>query len=416
MGLAALRVALGFVLVAGTAFGAIANPATDANGMGIDTRIDTQDDGLTVDGDPAGIDPQRVYRRVQALYDASLPAVEANIHQNGGVDLRETHPDQFFALLADPEIRIERRVRGTANEGWVSVSYRSDAPPALVERVFAHELAHAVQPKSLRDDMEHAAGDDADTTDAAMARQAVAEGAAVFVTDVYAARYLDALPQTTRLAFEWPTMTDATRLLWAPYRYGADHVRERADSPATLSTVYENPPMTTEAVLHPSEVGVSPPSLTVKSDALGGLSRVATDTKGELYLRVLLASELAPDRAARAAAGWGTDRLLAYTGQGTDSFAWVLRWDSPEEASQFESAMADYLDATATQHSERSWEDGASAFRLDCPTEETCVLLAGDPEFVDSARIDGNSSNVSITSERSGRVESAGSHSLVHRR
>ena len=400
MGLPALRALLCCVLVTGAAYGAV--PAVPSTGDSPTAIAGPSAGGLTVAGDSGGADAHWTYRRLQELYGRDLPALTARFHRSEGVHLRETHPDPFFGLLADPTVRIDRAVRGTASDGRVSVSYRKGTPPAYVERVFAHELAHALQPPSLREKMESAAGDYADTTDADMARQAVAEGAAVYVADVYAERYLDVLTQSAHLALEWPTMTDATRLLWAPYRYGAEHVHARVSSPAHLDAVYADPPLTTEQVLHPSGTETERPSLAVRSPGtVAGFDRAETDTKGELYLRVLLASELAPDRAARAAAGWGTDRLVTYAEDGTPSFAWVLRWDSPRDARQFEAAMSDYLNATATRRG-AGWTDGDAAFRLDCVSGEMCYVLAGNRSFVRSVRVTGSVSDVIVSSPSGG--------------
>lgn len=398
MGPPALRALLLTVLVAGAAYGAA--PGTLSTG---DSRVSATDaavstDRLTVVGDPGGVDAHRAYRRLQVLYERDFPALTARFRESGGVRLRGTHPDRFFGLFADPAIRIERPVRGAGGDERVSVSYRPGTRPAVVERVLVHEFAHALEPPMLREEMVEAAGDYAGTTDATLAREATTEGAAVYVADAYVERNLDVLTQSARLALTWPTMTDATRLLWAPYRYGADHVRARVASPAHLALVYENPPLTTERVLHPFGTETERRPLAVRSRGpIAGFDRAATDAKGELYLRVLLASELSPERAGRAAAGWGADRLVTYASEGNASFAWVLRWDTARDASEFESAMAAYLNATATRR-DGGWTDGDAAFRLDCVSEETCYVLAGDPSFVRSARVTGNASDVVVSS------------------
>jgi hypothetical protein len=401
MGLPALRLVLVCAVVTGAGYGAVPadplavgdSPATTVAELPT-TVAEPPTDRLTVEGDPGGVDAHRTYRRLQGLYDRDLPALSARFRRTGGVELRETHPDPLFGLLADPSIRIDRPVRGAASDGRASVSYRNGTPPGVVERVLVHELAHALEPPALHEEMETAAGDDADTTDATLAREAVAEGAAVFVADAYAERYLDVPTQSARLVAEWSTMTDATRLLWAPYRYGADHIHTRVSSAAYLAVVYADPPFTTERVLHPFRTAVEPRPLAVESEGVPGGERASTDTKGELYLRVLLASELPRERAARAAAGWGTDRLLTYEGDDA-AFAWVLRWDGPRDASQFEAAMTDYLNATATRRAD-GWSNGDAAFRLGRVSGETSYVLAGDPAFVRSVRVTGNDSAVTV--------------------
>ena len=394
MSLPALRAFLVCILVAGTAAGTLPSEPRLTSGDSPAATAGSPADGLTIEGDPGGVDARRTYRRLGALYDRDLPALTARFNRDGGVEIRETHPDPLFGLLADSTVRIDRPVRGAASEGRASVSYRPGTSPGFVERVLVHELAHALEPASLREDMASAAGDYAGTTDARLAREAVAEGTAVYVADAYAERYLDATSQSAWLALAWPTMTDATRLLWAPYRYGVDHVRARVSSPAQLGTVYADPPLTTERVLHPGEDDGRRPLAVDSAGPVADLDRAATDTKGELYLQVLLSGELDPDRAARAAAGWDNDRLVTYSGK-DPSFAWVLRWDSPGDATQFEAAMTDYLDATATRRADL-WMDGEAAFRLE-RSGETCSLLAGDPEFVRTAQVSEDGSGVVVS-------------------
>lgn len=408
MELPAVRVFLVCVLVAGAGWGTVpADPLSAGDGPSIPGTTTTDTAGMTpteppstrlaVVGEPSRVDADRAYRRLQRLYGRDAPGMTVTFRQGSGVNLRETHPDLFFEAFADPTIRIVRPVGGSGGPGRVSVSYRNGTHPERIERVLVHEFAHAFEPPSLRADLRAAAGDHANTTDATLARKAVAEGAAVYVADAYADRYLPGVAnQSASLAAEWSAMPDATRLLWSPYRYGAANVRSRVSSPGQLAGVYADPPLTTEGVLHPDREATEPRPLSVRSDDAGSEWDLASvDTNGELYLRVLLESELAWTRAASAAAGWGNDRLLAFSdGDGT-SHAWVLRWDTPRDAMQFRAALSDYLDASATRRP-WGWSDGDTAFRSGCVTSQTCYVLAGDRGFVTSARVTGNDSAVTV--------------------
>lgn len=410
MELPAVRVFLVCVLVAGAGWGTVPDePLSTANGPSIPGSATTDTAGvtpmvppsshLTVVDEPPGVDADRAYRRLQWLYGRDAPEMTVTFRRSSGVTFRETHPDPFFDAFADPTIRIVRPVGGSGGPGRVSVSYRNGTSPERIERVLVHEFAHAFEPPSLRADLRAAAGDRANTTDATLAREAVAEGAAVYVADEYADRYLPGVSNASAsLAAEWSAMPDATRLVWSPYRYGAATVRSRVSMPGQLAGVYADPPLTTEEVLHPDRAGTEPRQLSVVSDDAGSEWDLASvDTNGELYLRVLLESELPPKRAARAAAGWGNDRLLAFSdGDGT-SHVWVLRWDTPRDAMQFRAALSDYLDASASPHP-WGWSDGDTAFRGGCVTSETCYVLAGDRGFVTSARVTGNDSSVTVVS------------------
>lgn len=395
MRLPALRVLIVCVLVAGTGWGAVVDqsPITAENEL-----TEPRPGNVTVVGDSGGVYVDRAYRRIQRLFGTNAGEMIVTFRQDSGVDLQETYPDPFFELFADPTIRIVRPVAGAGGPERVSVSYSNATPRAFVERVLVHEFGHAFQPPTLREGLKATAGDYANTTDSTLARSAMLEGPAVFVADEYVDRYLPSVRNESEvLAEEWPTMADGTRLLWAPYRYGAHYVHSRVRSPGQLDPLYVDPPHTTEQLLHPNQDESERLPLSVRSnDAASDWNRRAVDTRGELYLRILLGSELPEKRAASAAAGWGNDRLLTYTNGTDQSYAWVLRWDNPREAEQFETALSDHLNATATRGDD-GWSTGDVAFRYGRVTNETSYVLAGDPGFVRTAQVDGTDSNVTLT-------------------
>src|SRR5206468_8281527 len=111
----------------------------------------------------------------------------------------------------------------------------------------------------------------------------------------------------------WPaalsTFTHVTGLLFA--------ARARAHHPwSAVDALWTDPPSSTEEILHPEkyescqgQVAVEPSVL----PALPGLGRPGTtDVAGELVVRTWLGTAWAPEVAARAAAGWGGDRVALY--------------------------------------------------------------------------------------------------------
>lgn len=303
--------------------------------------------------------------------------------------------DPFFARFAETDVRQVSRAGGTADPGRVSIYYENGTPPETIERVLAHEFAHTFQPSTVRTTFTNAAGDGWGTTDARIAQDSVTEGAAVFVADQYADRYLPSVAnQSESIEARWATMPAALRYLWGPYRYGGKHIHSRVRSVDQLSIVYENPPLTSEQVIHGKNGDTEPLSLSVESTTRSW-DLTVLDTKGEIYIRILLSTELSESRASRAAAGWGTDRLLTFYNGTRSGHVWVLRWDSVSDATEFEKSIVDVLDTIAVPN-ENGWSNEGAEIRYDCVTDRTCYLLTGDTDFVTAMRVTGNESSVRV--------------------
>ncbi|WP_049901450.1 hypothetical protein [Halococcus agarilyticus] len=111
---------------------------------------------------------------------------------------------------------------------------------------------------------------------------------------------------------------------------------------------------------------------------------------GEAFVRSALENGVNESRAATAAAGWGADRrVIARTDDGDAGHAWALRWDDAANASEFVVAFQEYRAAHAMETD--------TAIRLTHVTDETVVVLAGDPGFVDAATANGTSDRVTVT-------------------
>jgi hypothetical protein len=77
--------------------------------------------------------------------------------------------------------------------------------------------------------------------------------------------------------------------------------------------------------------------------AAAGFTCTVEDTMGELHLRVLAGLALAPDDAARVAAGWGGDRLRAFARGDDLLLVWLIAWDSDGDAAEFAEALPGFL-------------------------------------------------------------------------
>lgn len=194
---------------------------------------------------------------------------------------------------------------------------------------------------------------------------------------------------------EYRNASPAGKYAWAPYHFGRRYVDQRVDSPADHWFLYENPPNTTEELIHGLAPGSEPPA-TLSTDVTAGEWSVAErETRGELFLRVVLAAELPESRAAEGAAGWGNDELLTLETDDGPGYAWAIRWDTPEDATQFREAFGAAMDARANRSGE-IWTANGTAIDLQRVAPETVVVFAGERSFVTEADADGENGTVTV--------------------
>jgi hypothetical protein len=126
---------------------------------------------------------------------------------------------------------------------------------------------------------------------------------------------------------------------------------------AALADSLRSLPWTTEQLLHVDKFLEREPALPVRLPAsAGGLALGASETFGELDVRNLLQAFRLHDANA-VAAGWGGGRLAQYG----DVAVLVLRWDTPADAAEWQSAVPLYVAAAFP---------GASA--RTCPPLDAC--------------------------------------------
>lgn len=253
------------------------------------------------------------------------------------------------------------------------------------KNVLAHEFVHVYQTqmpvyKGLRD------------LDRRRNRLFIAsvlvEGSAQYVQERYGIRYQNITMDQTKIPARWKNASAYVRWRVSPYEYGSRYFAMRIENSSEVPAVYRNPPRTTEQIVHgyaPGEEQAKPLDTDV-GETSADVTLSGRVTKGELFARIALSSELEWQRAADAAEGWGMDRLLTFrVDDGDRGYAWVLRWDNPSEAREFQHAFADYADQRNT------------AFRAEAVGDETVVVFAGAEAFVTNATASGNSSSVTVS-------------------
>jgi hypothetical protein len=284
-----------------------------------------------------------------------------------------------------------------------------------LERTLAHEFVHTVQ---FRQNALERVQRELDlrysySLDRYLTYVSVVEGIASFVADAYDEQYLAGEGTGVVSTERYRSAPSGVKVSLARYYFGSRYVASRFDSPQNVSQLYDDPPRTTEQLLHEDANASEEPRFLALQVRPGENRTVGQrDTNGELFTRIALGTELNESRAAGAAAGWGGDELAAVEPErgsrnrsGNRSFAWATRWDSSAEADEFAAALAAYLDSRAdrvaaggsTVESDRIWRDGPIWFRTERVDDETVVLLVGEKPFVRSATVSGSNASVSVS-------------------
>jgi hypothetical protein len=212
---------------------------------------------------------------------------------------------------------------------------------------YAHEFTHAMQDAAFDTGAERER--QADDDDPALARLALEEGDATLAMVRWA---LDGNLSPDEMAgigaTPIPDMSAIppwmVRQLTFPYESGATFVTQlwAAGGWDAVDAAYDQPPASTEQVLHPEkylagEVPLNVPEPDVAGRLGAGWRQVEATTIGEAMVGIWL-EQLGADRdeADAAALGWGGDELSVARGpDGTWAMAWQLEWDAPVHATEF---------------------------------------------------------------------------------
>ena len=211
---------------------------------------------------------------------------------------------------------------------------------------YAHEYTHALQDAAFDTGAAHDAV--ADEDDAALALLALEEGDATWVMFQWAFSHLDAAEMAELGATPLPDMTGIPAWMVSqlefPYLTGAQWIAQLWSSGGwdAVDAVYDDPPASTEQVLHPEKyaAGEQPNEVTPLdlATALGtGWDEVDPTTVGEAMTSIWLEHlGVGTADATAAAAGWGGDEAAVASGPDDAwALAWTLSWDTAADADEF---------------------------------------------------------------------------------
>lgn len=216
---------------------------------------------------------------------------------------------------------------------------------------FAHEFTHALQDQHYG--LKALNPPDSDDDDRSLAIQALVEGDATLVMQLWATQSLSPreLDQAARSGGDDRKLRQAPLVLRVellfPYSEGLRFVQrlyERGGYGA-VDQAFRDPPRSTEQILHPDKYldGDQPVSVQLPAvvDLLGAdWVDVTSNTLGELDLRILIEQYTDRTTATRAAGGWGGDRYrLMENGAGQLALVMKTTWDTQSDADEFHLAL-----------------------------------------------------------------------------
>lgn len=215
----------------------------------------------------------------------------------------------------------------------------------------AHELTHALTDQHFGFSRYIRALDEGDRSEELGAEQALVEGDAELVRELFISRYLkgadqaaaslgDGVDGPSPYAGVPPYLVNS---LLFPYSEGLRFVESRhvAGGFGAVDAAYRQPPISTEQILHPDRylAGERPVAPALGDLNAAGCTTVRSGVLGEFDMREVLHQHLNPDVAGQAADGWGGDifRLVRCGG----SVGLVDRWvtASPTDADQLVAAL-----------------------------------------------------------------------------
>jgi hypothetical protein len=235
---------------------------------------------------------------------------------------------------------------------------------SLTEQIiYVHEYTHALQDQHFNLDRLQSE-ELADQPDQSLALLALVEGDATAVMNLYTQAATAQNPfaalglliegvQAGNLFLPEGIPTALVSELAFPYEDGLNFVVNVYEDGGweAINAAYENPPTTTEQVLHPDKylAGEGALNVVLGDRGLAPSTKWETiwdTTLGEFYLREHLRAGLSRTQSARAAAGWGGDHFRLYHKRDTGEIGWVMsiQWDSEAEAREFNELYLDYAE------------------------------------------------------------------------
>ncbi len=222
---------------------------------------------------------------------------------------------------------------------------------------YAHEYMHGLQFQKHNLNAENWAS--GENSEIVLGKQALVEGEATFVEDMWQRRYFSLGDQVDYYKqsfaaldadfFRIPTFLE--QQMYFPYLEGKAFIAALYAEGGweAVDAAFGDPPASTEMILHPEKylqrelpAPVADPVL--PAALADGWQEIRADVVGEFSAGLILATRVNSFRASQAAAGWGGDRYAVWRNDaaGSTAIVWHTRWDTQTDAVDFFSTLGEY--------------------------------------------------------------------------
>lgn len=292
---------------------------------------------------------------------------------------------------------LKQQLAGLYDPRLNAMFVRDHLEGAELEATLYHELVHALQDQAYHlDDFSQWKEDG---TDRASALSALAEGDATSAMydglfavvaqrsgtrrktalDISNAEMLVGLDAAADVQGDDGVPPIVRRSLIAPYRDGLLFVQtlRRRGGWKLVNDAFEEPPASTEQILHPERYFAHEPPLSVSVIAPPGegFEKVLSDVWGEQSVRLLFEESSSRQKAAQDAAGWGGDRIAVFSRGEERILTWNLVLDDEAAADRYLRGLSQ--GATVVSGSHFCLERGAIGPLLGAKNGERVIVLAG---------------------------------------
>ncbi len=241
-----------------------------------------------------------------------------------------------------------------------------------------HELTHILQ-------AEYSMPERPSTFDGDKARTSLTEGDATLMADTFKNNGVVPPPAEVNIPTTSSLPSSINKLNRFVYRYGVEFIKALYEEGGwgRVESAYENPPKTTEQIMHPEKYFAQEDAQTVEAPTINGDWNLTKSEKyGEYFIRVMLEEWISEDDAEQAAEGWGGDTLAYYERDAEYLFTWKIVWDSADDAHEFYIAFQEMMYETSAEKENCSYWIANGRYISIQWNEGSTLIISSDNESI----------------------------------
>lgn len=313
-----------------------------------------------------GLEPKGELKGMRVAEAELLAHVQRSVRlERPAVALRGTEAMLVGLGLVPPDFDFEKTMLGLLSSSLAGLYeprlkmmlLRDHLGPAEAHVTLLHELVHGLQDQYF--DLTEVVEFRDDDSDVSSAVSSLAEGDATsamldgILPDGQTALAISEDEIEKQFFSQAPSSTAppiVIRSLFAPYVDGLRFVNalRRRGGWEEVDEAWRYSPKSTEQILHLDKFDARevPIAVSLPTAPSADYQLLFHDIWGEQSLRIVLQEWLVAEEAAAAAAGWGGDRIVAFSNENDIVVAWDLRMDTQKDAIELERALQKALSSS----------------------------------------------------------------------